>query len=52
MLGFLNYPYDINVIYKIKLLERELLFRNPTRVINIAIVSGSTTSEIANFFKI
>jgi FkbH-like protein len=53
MIESLQYPFDVaTILRKKKSLKRELLLRKPSYQINIAILGGSTTSEIKNILEL
>ena len=53
MIESLQYPFDVaTILRKKKSLKRELLLRKPSYKINIAILGGSTTSEIKNILEL
>jgi FkbH-like protein len=53
MIAYLNYPFDSSIILrKKKSIKKELLLNEPTSKLNIAILGGSTTSEIKNILEL
>lgn len=53
MITCLNYPFDAKIILRKKnAIKRELLLKNANKKIKIAVLGGSTTSEIKNILEL